>query len=310
MKVLLVGGLGFIGRSFITKFSKIHKILVISENDSKQKIKDVPSNSFEFEPCRVEDKKIVDEIVYHKPEVVVHLAALTGISRCENDPENAYRINVDGTQNVLEGCVKSKSKLIFLSSREVYGETIGKQSSEDDELKPNNLYGMTKLLGERSIISKSNEVGLDYTIFRITNVYGPSGDRYGAQVIINDIIKKRHVKILGRNQKINYVFVDDIADLINMALDDSRFSKQIFNLGSRDNFTIEEFVDKVSKVAGIQVTKEYLPMRKGETINFKPDLRKIENLLGGPLKTSFDEGVKKTIEWYRKHEPIQRLDLS
>jgi len=303
MKILLVGGLGFIGKRFIRKYGNDYQIIVFARKD---RIKQIPSDSvFKtviYEEGNIEDSTIIDVISKHKPDVVIHLAALTGLKKCHNDPDKAFRVNVFGTHNVITGCVKNNSKLIFISSREVYGETKSSKSSEEDELKPNNVYGLTKLLGESIIKNTSLLHNLDYTILRITNVYGPEGDGYGAQIMIKDALNKKKIKIFGGTQRLNYIFVDDIVEALGKVLENPVLHKQIFNLGSEDTLTVDEFVSIIKQNLDFSIIVEHLPMRETETTNFKPDLEKIKNVLSFKPMMSLEMGLKKTIEWYSNYQ--------
>ncbi len=301
MRILLVGGLGFIGKRFIRKFSGIHEIIVYAQQDSISKAKEtLDMKNILVEEGEVQDGKIVDVIVRHKPDVVIHLAALTGLMKCHDNPEEAFRINVYGTFNVVNACSKTRSKLIFISSREVYGNTINDKSKEDDPLLPNNTYGITKMLGEILIQRESARSNFDYTILRLTNVYGPEGDQYGAQVIIQNAIKLGKIRILGGNQTLNYVYVDDVVDCIDRVLSNNKSSRQIFNVGSEYTLSIEQFVEKVIQTLGTKIDIQYEPMRETETSNFEPSLKKIKELLGFKTSTSLIEGLRNTIEWYSK----------
>ncbi len=301
MKILLNGGLGFIGRRFIKKFSNQHDIIVFALN------KDILAFQGEaflkniiIEEGTTEGKEILEVIAKHKPDVVIHLAALTGLKKCHEDPELAFKINVHGTFNVLTACAKHCSKFIFISSREVFGETINDKSKEDDPTLPNNVYGVTKMIGENLVKFFNEKHGLDFTILRLTNVYGPEGDQYGAQVIIKNAIKEKKITILGGKQRLNYVYVDDVIDIINQVLDDELSSKQIFNVGSNDTLSIDEFSQKVLQLFDDKLEVEHMPMRDTETVDFEPSLEKIYKLLNYSPKTSILEGLQKTIEWYKK----------
>jgi len=301
MKILLNGGLGFIGRRFIKKFSNQHDIIVFALN------KDILAFQGEaflkniiIEEGTTEGKEILEVIAKHKPDVVIHLAALTGLKKCHEDPELAFKINVHGTFNVLTACAKHCSKFIFISSREVFGETINDKSKEDDPTLPNNVYGVTKMIGENLVKFFNEKHGLDFTILRLTNVYGPEGDQYGAQVIIKNAIKEKKITILGGKQRLNYVYVDDVIDIINQVLDDEQSSKQIFNVGSNDTLSIDEFSQKVLQLFDDKLEVEHMPMRDTETVDFEPSLEKIYKLLNYSPKTSILEGLQKTIEWYKK----------
>ena len=298
MRILLVGGLGFIGRRFIRKFSSTYDIVVFATPadilNSKQLISET---GVKAEQGSVEEQNLVETITRNKPDVVIHLAALTGLKKCHENPSDAFRINVYGTFNVVSSCMRSQSKLIFISSREVYGETLHNESKEDDPLTPKNVYGITKMLGEILIQKEGLANNLDYTILRLTNVYGPEGDQYGAQVIIKDAIKSKKVKMLGGEQRLNFVYVDDVVDIINQAITDKRSSKQVFNVGSTDTLAMQDFVSEVSKILKTGFEIEHLPMRETETLRFIPSLDKLKSF-GYEAKTSLRDGIEKTIQWY------------
>ena len=274
---------------------------MLKKNSNTQFRDDIDFTKVIIEEGRIEDENIENVILKYNPDVIINLAALTGLAKCHDEPETAFRINVYGTYNLIKACKKIKTKLIFISSREVYGETIKQESSEDDELVPNNTYGITKMLGEILVKQAGFLHNLDYTILRLTNVYGPEGDNYGAQKIIKKALKENKIQILGGTQRLNFIFVDDVVDLINIVLENKKSSNQIFNVGSQDTLNIKDFVAKVTKIIGGDIKIENLPMRKTETTNFLPNLKKAKELLGFNAKTSLDSGLKKTIEWYSKY---------
>ena len=299
MRVLLNGGLGFIGKRFIEKYSEDYDIIVYLRKEDIINIKGFTNlKNVILEEGNIEDKKLAEIILKYAPDIVIHLAALTGIKKCHDDPENAFKVNVFGTYNALDACSKIKPKFIFISSREVYGDTEGDKSSESAPLRPNNVYGITKKIGEDLVQLMCKKNAFDYTILRLTNVYGPEGDQYGAQIIIKDALFKNKIRILGGNQRLNYVYIDDIVDLINLVIQNELSSKQIFNVGSRDSITIEEFANTIIKLLKKKIEKEYSPMRVTETSSFNPDLSKLKNILNYSTKTSLKEGLTKTIRWY------------
>lgn len=299
MKVLLNGGLGFIGKRFIRKFYKVHEIVVYARKESIEKEKGKPYlNNVIIKEGNTVDSKLCQIIDKIKPDIVVHLAALSGLRKCQNNPDLAFRTNVYGTYNVIRSCLNSKTRLVFISSREVYGETKNDKSCEEDALLPKNVYGVSKMIGENLIKLHSDLYDLDYTILRVTNVYGPEGDQYGAQIIIKDAIRQGKIKILGGEQRLNYVYVDDVVDTINLVLNNKSASRQIFNIGSFDNLSVKEFVKKVIELVGTDIKIEYHPMRETEANNFVPDITKLEKKLGFTPSTSLSQGIKNIIEWY------------
>ena len=144
MKVLLTGGLGFIGKRFIENFQNSHDLIVFTTENSIKNFNPTEIPKLIIEKGSIEDDSFQKIMLKHKPEVVIHLAAKSGLKNCEENPESAFTCNVFGTYNVIKTCAEMNSKLIFISSREVYGETINESNKEDDPLFPNNIYRITK----------------------------------------------------------------------------------------------------------------------------------------------------------------------
>jgi len=302
MKILLVGGVGFIGKRFIRKYANENKITVYATNDDILKNKNfLEGYNVEVVDGAVEEDQLSEAIKNKNPDVVIHLAALTGLVKCHNDPQNAFKINVYGTYNVASACSNIGCKLIFISSREVYGETLNKNTSEEDMLLPNNVYGITKMIGENTVQFFGRKKDLDFTILRLTNVYGPEGDQYGAEVIIKKALAEKKIQILGGTQRLNYVYVDDVVEIIYSCISNPNSSRETFNVGSKYTVSIKEFVvDNVVKVMNDDIEIEYKPMRKTETSRFEPNLEKIKEKLGFTPVTTLKEGIQKTIDWYSK----------
>jgi len=296
MKLLLTGGLGFIGWSFIKKFSHNYDLVILTSSKSIEKIKKFPKlKEFTIEKVSIEDNKVIDIIKKYDPEVVVHLAALSGLTKCENNPDDAFRFNVYGTHNVLKGCIECSSKMIFLSSREVYGKTLHNVSKEEDPLLPSNTYGITKMIGETLVKYASDKHNLDYTILRPTNVYGPGSDA-GINMMIKSAVKENKIRVNGANRLLNLIYVEDVCDLIHTLINDNRSSKQIFNVGSTDTLSLGELAEKITRLFKKDTKIEYFSQIETES-NFNPSLEKLHSF-GYRPKTSLDNGIKKTIEWY------------
>jgi len=301
MKILLVGGFGFIGRRFIRKFHDKYELVVFGKKSSYKDFRTSTNQdhyNIKIEFGDVTDN-IIDVIAKQKPDVVLHLAALTGLPKCEENINEAFRINVLGTYNVIKGCSKSNSRLVFISSREVYGESNELPTKEDDELVPNNVYGITKMLGEKlvTLAHKKNHLK-NFVILRLTNLYGPEGDNYGAQIIIRGILSGK-VEVWGGKQNLNFVYVDDVVDVIEKSISHSESINDIFNVGSNDNLSIDEFIKIVLKQIDRKVEIIQKPMRKTETTKFIPDMTKLHKTLKIEKKfIDMETGLKKTMDWY------------
>lgn len=300
--ILIIGGFGFTGLHLINKLENPHrKIIVYSQHNND--IYGLVNNfsSITYERGDITDAIRLDEVIQkYKPRVVVDMAAFTGIIKCHNDPQKAFTVNVYGTFNVITSLVKIKSHLIFLSSREVYGESSNSYTTEDDPKIPNNIYGLTKLQAENIILWANKRYGLNYTIIRPTNLYGPGGDKYGAQILIKKIINDEKVQIFGGTQRMNFIHVEDVASAIERIISDQSSLSEIFNVGSHDDLTINEFVNLVAKIAGKKPIIEYKPMRETETLDFKVSIEKIIKTLHWAPQMNLEVGLSHTINWYKK----------
>ena len=160
MKILLTGGLGYIGTSLINRLSK-HELIVCSKS-KKRDLQNYNNVIFEFVDITSDD--FLQIVKKHKPDLVIHLASITGLKNCENNPIKAFQTNVHGTFNVIKACELNKNKLIFFSSREVYGKTLDVESKENDLLLPTNIYGITKMLGELLVKNSGKNNNLNYIL--------------------------------------------------------------------------------------------------------------------------------------------------
>jgi len=151
------------------------------------------------------------------------------------------------------------------------------------------------MFGETLVTQESQKNNLDYTILRLTNVYGPNRDNHGLNKIIQTAIKNNKIQINGGNQLVNIVYVDDVIDLIGLILDDKHSSKQIINVGSEETMTIKDFSNEVSKLLKNKIEFEYQPLPEFENNRFNPSLEKLRSLLGFSAKTRLKDGLKKTI---------------
>ena len=301
MKILLTGGLGYIGTSLINRLSK-HELIVCSKS-KKRDLQNYNNVIFEFVDITSDD--FLQIVKKHKPDLVIHLASITGLKNCENNPIKAFQTNVHGTFNVIKACELNKNKLIFFSSREVYGKTLDVESKENDLLLPTNIYGITKMLGELLIKNSGKNNNLDYIILRLTNVYGPGGNEKGPNKIIKNAVEDKKIEIFGGKQSINFIYIDDVVNLISTIIDKNHISKEIFNLGSKNNLTVNEFSKLVEQCLDFNIIIKHKPKLNVENSIFKPDLKKSEKLLGFTSKTKINDGLKKTINWYVKQKKMK-----
>jgi len=295
--ILITGGFGFTGKRLVQALLPRNTVIIYSRNETKTSFSN--HENFLFEQGDITNSKRLAEVIStHKPSIIIHLAAITGISKCENNPYDSFITNVFGTFNVIQGCRQNNSSLIFLSSREVYGETIGDFSDENDDTIPNNIYGLTKLESENLILWNHKKFNLNYTILRPSNIYGPDGDKYGVQIIIKKLIQNDTIEIMGGQQKMNFIFIDDVVSAILKCINNMSANNQIFNVASNDNISVNELINLLKKISEKNPQLEFTSVRKGETINFKPSIEKINKILDWKPLISLHDGLCITLEEY------------
>jgi UDP-glucose 4-epimerase len=292
MKILLTGGEGFIGSSFVKKFYKEFDFVIISskKNDFKKIAK--------TEYLSITNKKIIKTIENLNPDIVIHLAGLSGLKKCETEPEKAFDVNVNGTTNVIKGCLKINAKLIFISTREVYGSTINKESNENDSLNPINIYGKTKMEAEKIIQNTAKNSKLNYIILRLTNVYGP-GTNSGVNYMIKESLNEGKISVNGGEQVLNFIFIEDVIELIHLVILNSKLFRQIFNIGSKDTISLKKFVEILIGLLNNKVDVEFVKKPNFESLFFRPNIKKQQNILAYNSKISLKEGINKTLQYMK-----------
>lgn len=252
-----------------------------------------------FAPCDISKFDSVSMLFEKiKPEAIVHLAAITGVRKCQEKPFESFITNVVGTFNIAMLCSTYNTRLIFASSREVYGETIGDETAEEAELHPNNLYGLTKLLGESMIAWLGTSAGLRYTVLRFTNLYGSGGDQYAVAALIKRALEGEEIQILGGTQVLNLIHVEDAARAIETCLKRPELPNTVFNIGSKDTIRVDDLIKRIISLTNSRSGTRGAPMRTGDTIFFRPNLDKAHQELGFTAKIDFQRGLRECITHY------------
>ena len=288
MKILLTGGLGNIGKHLIKKLNPTNDIIILSSRSSIKSFSDnqTKTSSFVIQECNIEQSKTQKIITKYNPDIVIHLAGLSGLQKCEKNPEKAFQTNVLGTFNVCKACAETKSHLIFLSSREIYGDTKNSLTSEKFNPNPNNIYGLTKSIAENTIQQMAKMYDFNYTILRITNVYGPEMGRSGVNNIFWSAINEKQIKINGGSQLVNLIHIDDLINVISLVTKNNKSYNQTYNVGSDDTLEINKFVDLVVSFLPNNLEINYSSRIPYETFIFKPNLTKIKSSLNYSSKVN------------------------
>ena len=235
-------------------------------------------------------------------DYVFHLAAFVNLRKSIEEPKKCFQTNVVGSINVIDLCIKHKVKrLIFASTGgAIYSPSTPLPWQEDSQLDPQSPYGLSKLWIEQYLKLTNQIHGLNYSILRYGNVYGPRQDPKGeagvVSIFLDSLIQGKTLKMFGNGeQRRDFVYVDDVVQANVLMMNESK--NEIYNVGSNYSLTINEVAREIADQLGVTPNWEYLPEIKGEVFETKLSYDKIHNNCGWKPKISFNEGIKKTIEW-------------
>jgi UDP-glucose 4,6-dehydratase len=313
MKILLTGGCGFIGsfvcEKLVSEFpdATICVIDALYDCASSNNIQDI-KNKIHLCIGNIQNKDLLNELFnQYKFDYVIHMAAQTHVDNSFHTPLQFTLDNVLGTHTLLEvareqNCIK---RFMYVSTDEVYGSTsMNTPNTVESLLEPSNPYAATKASAEMLVKSYIHSFKLPAFIVRMNNVYGPR--QYPEKMIPNFIyanLCKNPILIHGSGeQKRSMLYVEDAADALVCVFKNARIN-QIVNIPSLDEFTVLEVSKKVCEFMNVDHTIEYVLDRPFNDTRYWIYDDQLKDM-GWKQLTSFEEGLRKTIDWYKKHDKL------
>jgi UDP-glucose 4-epimerase len=316
-RVLVIGGAGFIGSHVVEELLKEEvKEVIIFDNFARGKMEHI-SQVLKNPRCRLFEAggditrvDILDKAV-EGMDYVFHTAALW-LLHCKDFPRSAFEVNIGGTFNVLEACVKHKvKKLIFSSSASVYGDAVEVPMTENHPFNNRNFYGATKISGEAMCRAIFDRYGLNYVGLRYMNVYGPRQDQTAVYtgvipIVLNNIDAKQPPVVNGDgSQAYDFIYVEDVARANILALK-SDATDQFYNVGTGVQTSIKELCNTILRLKKSKLKVKYKPYAPGDARalvkNRIGDPKKAKAELGFMYKYDLEQGLKKLISWREKQK--------
>ncbi len=323
-KIVLVGGLGFIGHNLATFLkSKGHEVTIIDSlgvnnilnfNDSdilnKELYRAILNNRIDIANDNNIKIMVEDARNYHQltriiknlnPEVIVHLAAVSHANRSNKTPHDTFDHSLRTLENVLDISKDLGCRLVYMSSSMVYGDFNGKSVTEDTICKPKGIYGTLKYAGELMVKSYSEVFGLPYSIVRPSALYGERCvSRRVGQIFIENIIQGKKIEINGDgNEKLDFTYIIDLIDGIEKCCVSEKAKNQTFNITFGEGRKINELIEILKyEFENVEVgykKRDNLMPERG-TLNNKKSI----NLLGYKSKYPIEKGYLEYIRWYKK----------
>ncbi len=311
MKLLITGGLGFIGSNFVryilNKYpdDKVVNLDIVTYCANFDNLKDIEDNPrYVFVKGDIGDKDLVDKIFREeKPNFVVNFAAASHVDRSILEPELFVKTNVVGTQTLLEAARKyGIEKFEQISTDEVYGTIEQGQSKEGDNLLPNSPYAASKAAADLLVRSYYKTFGLPVLTTRSSNNFGPY--QYPEKVIplfITNLLENKKVPLYGTGKNVrDWIYVGDNCSGIDIVLRKGRIG-EIYNIGGGNQITNLELTKTILNELGRgDDCIEYVKDRPGHDFRYALDTSKVGEL-GWQARYPFNDAVKETIKWYQKN---------
>lgn len=309
-KIVVIGGAGFIGSHLVDELIKqdVREIVIYdnfcrgTRHNLQTALRDPRVKIFEL-GGDILQIDILNEAL-KDADYVFHLAALW-LLHCHDFPRSAFHVNMEGTFNVLEACVKHKVKrLVYSSSASVYGDALEIPMTEDHPFNNKTFYGATKIAGEQMARAFHHRYGLDYVGLRYMNVFGARQDDKGAYIavilkILDRLEKGEQPVIYGDgSQSYDFIYVEDVARANVCALL-AESTNQFYNVGSGTKTSLNELAERILKITGSLQKIKYEPAGQTFVTHRVGSTVKAERDLGFKSTITLDEGIKKLIEWRR-----------
>jgi dTDP-glucose 4,6-dehydratase len=319
-KIIITGGLGFIGSNLIEllikkKFSVIN-IDKVTYSSNFYNTKDFSQNAqYKFIKCDLNNKSKLSKIIFlHKPLCIFNLAAETHVDRSIDGPESFIKSNILGVFNLLEifkkySAKNKKTRLVHISTDEVYGDILKGRSHEEFPYKPSSPYAASKAASDHLVSSYVRTYKIPAIVTNCSNNYGPKQhpEKLIPKLIYN-ILNNKSLPIYGNGKNSrDWIYVEDHCEALLKVFQKGKIG-EFYNIGSNKNLNNLEICKYLIRVAkekikiGKNVKIEFVKDRPGHDVRYALDSKKILNRLGWKTKMNFKKGLEKTFLWYLKNE--------
>ena len=306
MKLLVCGGYGFIGSTFIKNHlnnfpnDKIINIDNLTIGSNKLNLSEINNKNYSFVKEDIQNFNEIEKIS-KDVDIIINFAAETHVDRSISNPKPFIETNILGTYSLLESSRKYNKKFIHISTDEIYGDLENKESfSENDILKPSNPYSATKAAADLLVGSYQRTYGIDCIITRCTNNFGTN--QFPEKLIPKTIIrasKNLKIPLYGDGNQIrSWIYVLDHVAAIDALISKGK-SGEIYNITAWNEISNRDMVEKILKIMNKPSDLiEFVPDRPGHDKHYSINSSKIKNEVNWSPKFNFDDALKETVNWY------------
>jgi nucleoside-diphosphate-sugar epimerase len=305
--VLVTGGAGFIGSALVRELLEENANVFVLDNflsGSRENLKECEKDITIIE-ADVRDKSLADTFSKNDIEFVFHLAAMPYIPECYDKPAEFFEINAVGSLNVMLACKKAGVKRVLqYSTSEVYGTAQYVPMDESHPINPHSTYATSKVAADRLCFTLYHEQQVPVIILRQFNTYGPRETHpYIIPEIISQLSKGNILHLGNINAKRDFTYVSDAARAAVELMKHKEAEGQVFNCGYGKCWSIKEIAELIAEVMDVKDLKivvEKQRLRPLDVQILEANYFKLHRLTGWKPKVSFEEGLQKTVEWFKE----------
>ncbi len=308
MRYVVTGGAGFIGSNTVDELVRRGETVIVLDDLSSGKEDNLAEarSKISFIKGSITDLEAVRKAM-QSADYVIHLAARTSVPRSVKDPIDTNKINVEGTLNVLVAARDAKVKrVVFAASSSAYGETPTLPKVETMQPEPISPYGVAKYAGELYAQMFGRVYGLENVSLRYFNIFGPRQDPdspYSGVLarFCTAFLEKTQPLVFGDGeQSRDFTFVENAVAANLLACEAPSASGKVFNIGTGTRITLNQTLALLANLTGNKQETKYEPPRDGDIRDSQADITQARELLNYEPLVTFEEGLRRTVEWYRE----------
>ena len=313
-RCVVTGGAGFIGSHIVRRLlADGHEACVVDDLSTghRENLAEV-ADSIELLDGSVCDRALLLRAM-EGAQWVFHQAALASVQRSVDDPVASNRINVEGTLQVLAAARScGVRRVVFASSSSVYGDAPALPKREDMTPAPKSPYAITKLAGEHYCAVYHELFGLETVSLRYFNVFGPHQDprsQYAAVIplFISTLMAGRGPTVFGDGeQSRDFTYVENVAEANIRAAQAPGAPGGVFNVGCGTRYSLNDLLAMLGRILGLRVRPVYADPRPGDVRDSLADISRARQVLGFEPIIGFEEGLRRTVEWYKARAEASR----
>ncbi len=307
-RIFITGATGFIGSHLARRLiQEGYDVAVMKRATSDcSRIRDLADSITTCDVDLRNSGEVTESVAEYNPDAILHLVTYYVVEHTPHEIGVMLDTNVKGTVNLLEAAKESGITAFINTSTCAVYEDIGRKLAENDNIRPQNLYALSKLLAEEACSFYADNYGVNTVTLRLFPPYGPAdNERRLIPYVTRCLLNGESPNLTTGKQKWDFVYVDDIVDAFLAALRafPTQQAHEIFNIGTGNAVSIFDVVTKIKEITGADTELKWgaVPHRKNEVWLNSAEGKKSSEILGWQAKTNIDAGLAETISWFRKH---------